>query len=100
MSFNIWVNPKTEQERIYIYAGQLAKVWIEQCEPDPVGQDYTVKTSSRDIHEFNIAANTIADAKHAVFTDALGLDPMASGKAVLELAPDFQTIKALAGEQQ
>ena len=50
MSFNIWVNPKTEQERIYIIAGQLAKVWIEQCEPDPVGQDYTVKTSSRDIH--------------------------------------------------
>ena len=96
MSFNIWVNPKTEQERIYINSGQLAKVWIEQCEPDPLGQDYTIKTSSRDIHEFNTVANTIADAKYEVFTDALGLDHMATGSAVLELAPNFKTIKAMA----
>tara|TARA_Y100000401_G_scaffold102728_1_gene93257 strand:+ start:443 stop:1078 length:636 start_codon:yes stop_codon:yes gene_type:complete len=98
MSFNISINRSTNEERIYINAGQSAEVWIKQCEPDPSYRgDYTINTSSRDIHEFNTAANTIADAKYEVFTDALGLNHNGKNQAEYwRLAPDFQTIKAMA----
>ena len=95
--FSRWVHPKTNQERIYINGtSQLAKVWIEKTEPDPLGQDYVVRTMSRDIHEFNTAHRTIADAKYEVFTDNLGLDPMVKASEVLDLVPNYETILNLA----
>tara|TARA_B100000676_G_C17596246_1_gene589666 strand:+ start:89 stop:619 length:531 start_codon:yes stop_codon:yes gene_type:complete len=101
--FSVWKHPKTEQTRIYINGqNHIAKVWIEQCEPEPIaksvglGQDFKIKTDSRDIHEFETNHSTIGDAKYEVFVESLGLDSMAKASQVLELAPDFDTLLKLA----
>ncbi len=79
--------------------GQVAKVWIEQTEPDPLGQDYTIKTFSKDLFEFRNSFTTpkhnIFESKLAIFINALGLSDLATGKDVLDVAPNFESIVKL-----
>ncbi len=96
---NLWEHPKTNQKRIYCNLGQTAKVWIEQTEPDPLGQDYTIKTFSKDLFEFRnsftIPKHNIFESKLAIFIAALGLSDLATGEDVLDVAPNFESIVKL-----
>tara|TARA_R100000458_G_scaffold59802_1_gene71862 strand:+ start:256 stop:615 length:360 start_codon:yes stop_codon:yes gene_type:complete len=118
MSFNISINRSTNEERIYINAGQSAEVWIEQCETDPstrLGRDYKINTAARDVmdldctnfkidpcvREYGYETAVIDDLTHMLFVQTLGLNPdkfMSSDLTVRELAPNFETIKAMATE--
>nr|BAR29864.1 hypothetical protein [uncultured Mediterranean phage uvMED]BAR29889.1 hypothetical protein [uncultured Mediterranean phage uvMED]BAR29918.1 hypothetical protein [uncultured Mediterranean phage uvMED] len=101
-ALNLWTHPKTGQQRIYCNLGQVAKVWVEQTDPDPLGQDYTINTSSRDLAEFSnsqsLPKTNIADNKYAIFTHALGLAENATGKEVLDVAPNFASLVELCGD--
>lgn len=99
---NFWTHPKNGQERIYLNLGQQAKIWVEKSDIDPLGQDYTIKTFAKDLFEFRnsftIPKNNIFESKLAIFISSLGLSDGATGKDVLNIAPNFNALRKMCNQ--
>lgn len=82
-TFKVWTSPKNGQQRIYISGFGATQVWVERCEKNVFGFDYTIRAFNENRTTSELA-NLTNEAERAIFESAG------------EVVKDFDKVKDLA----